>query len=200
MYEPELLNVGIVLAPLPAVQALLKQRLERVIKSDVVHSARETIAWQQFFEQGGQLYDMARVQIALFAPREDVTVYVCNLADGWVTLFGNLSNAGQLDAYLFRATLAEEAPYKVFEMQKWAHGAAVRQLRALQGEDGWTFLDKGEPLPFENPMQYQKRQINARVDRRTIERYSEAAGYRVSGVPEFKGECWRFWRGPRTAP
>jgi hypothetical protein len=194
MYEPDLLNVGIIHAPCQAVQPLLKQRLEKAIKTDTIQSAFEVVDWEEFFEQGGKLYDGRRFQIALFSPREALTVYTCNLADGWVSLYGNLVREGAFDAYFFRATLSEQAQYKVFEMQGWRHGVLERQLRALQDEDGWNFLDKGDAMPFESPMQYKKRQIGARLDRRLIERYSEAAGYRMSSVTQFRGQCWRFWR------
>jgi hypothetical protein len=194
MYEPDLVNVGIVLAPCQAVQPRLKQRLEKAIKRDTIHSAFEVVDWEEFFEQGGKLCSMGGFQIALLSPRENLTVYVCNLADGWVSLYGNLVREGAFDAYFFRATLSEKAQYKVFEMQGWRHGALERHLRALQDEDGWNFLDKGDALPFESPMQYKKRQIGARLDRRLIERYSEAVGYRIGSATEFRGQGWRFWR------
>ena len=195
IYEPDLLNVGIVHAPCQAVQPLLKQQLDKTIKSNTIHSALGVVGWEEFFEQGGKLYDGRRFQIALFSPREALTVYVCNLADGWVSLYGNLVKEGAFDAYFFRATLCEQARYKVFEMQGWRHGAHERHVRVLQDEDGWNFLDKGVAMSFESPMQYKKRQIRARLDRRLIEKYSEEAGYRMSSVTEFTGQCWRFWRG-----
>jgi hypothetical protein len=123
-----------------------------------------------------------------------VTVYVCNLADGWVSLYGNLVKASVLDAYFFRATLSEDAEFKVFEMMGWRRGVLERELRVLQDDDGWKFVNRGAPLSFENPLQYKKRQVGARLDRRSIERYSEAVGYSVGSVTEFRGRCWRLWR------
>jgi hypothetical protein len=195
MYEPDLLSVGIVLAPCPAVRPLLEQQLHKVIKSGSIHSAFETIDWREFFAQDGKLFDMSRSQIALLSPGEAITVYVCNLADGWVSLYGNLVKAGLFDAYLFRATLSERDQHRVFEMRAWRHGALERHVRALQDEDDWKFLDKGDPMPFESPMQYQKKRIEARLDRRMIERYSEAAGHRIGSATEYSDECWHYWRG-----
>lgn len=193
-YEPNLLSVGIILAPDAAVRPVLEREFKRVIKSHPVHSAREVIDWGSFFEQDGTLYDMRRLQVALLAPREGITVFVCNLADGWVSLYGNLVRAGAFDAYFFRAALAEKIEYKVFEMQAWRQGMPVRHVRALQDADGWTFLDDGEVLPFESPMQYKKRQVGERLDRRLIELYSEAAGFRMGTVTDFGGLAWRYWR------
>ena len=194
LYKPDLLSVGIVLAPCEAVQPVLKRQLQKVIKRDTVCSRLENVVWESFFEQSGTLYDMSRFQIALLCPSEKLAVYVCNLADGWISVFGNLVAAGAFDAYFFRATLAQQAPYKVFEMQGWRGGALERHLRVLQDEDGWSFLNKGDPLPFESPMQYKRRQIGARLDWRLLERYSEALGYRIGAVTESGGQCWRFWR------
>lgn len=193
-YEPKLLSVGFILAPEGTVASLLERRLERTLDSQSVHSAREVIDWAKFFEKDGTLYNVRRLQVALLAPHDGLTVFVCNLADGWESLYGNLVKAGAFDAYFFRATLAAQAEYKVFEMKGWRAGEQVRLLRALEDTDRWTFLNDGEAFPFESPMQYQKREIKARLDRRLMELYSEAAGYRMSAVTSFAEPCRRYWR------
>lgn len=106
----------------------------------------------------------------------------------------NLIKASSLDAYFFRATLSERVEYKAFEMMGWHGGVLKRQVRVLQDDEGWKFVNKGDPLPFEMPLQYRKRRISSRLDRRLIEIYSQAAGYRMTSVTEFDGECWHFWR------
>jgi hypothetical protein len=193
MYEPVQICVGLVHAPCEGVLGAVHAQLASAIKKDAC-SKLEPVEWREFFERDGLFYDIKRFQIVLFSPYENLTVYVCNLADGWVSLYGNLVKASSFDAYFFRATLSEMAEYKVFEMMAWRHGLLERELRVLQEEDGWKFVNKGEPMPFESPMQYRKRQIGARLDRRLIERYSEAAGYRIGSVTEFSGQCWRLWR------
>jgi len=176
------------------VRAAMQSQLERTIDKNAFSSALEQINWRQFFERDGEFYDIMRFQMALFSPREDLTVYVCNLADGWVSVYENLVKANAFDAYFFRATLAEQAEYKVFGMAAWQHGVLARQVRALQEEDGWGFLNKGDPLPFEDVERYKKRQVSARLDRKLIDNYSVAAGYGISSVTEFDGQCWHFWR------
>lgn len=93
-----------------------------------------------------------------------------------------------------RTKLAEQAEYKVFEMTAWRRGVLVRQVRALQEADGWALLNTGDPLPFEDVERYKKRQINARLDCKLIDNYSEAVGYGISSVTQFDGQCWHFWR------
>jgi hypothetical protein len=90
--------------------------------------------------------------------------------------------------------MSEVVEYKLFEMESWKGGQSCRHLRVLEDDDGWSFLDEGCRMPFENPMQYEKRKIEERLDRQSIERYSEAAGYRVDWVTQYRGACWRFWR------
>ncbi len=194
-YEPALMCVGVILAPLERVRDAVQSQLERTIDKNMFSSKLENITWREFFKRDGQFYDILRAEIVLFSPREGLTIYVCNLADGWSSLYGNLIKASAFDAYFFRATLPETAEYKVFQMTAWRHGVLVRQVRALQEEDGWGFLNKGDPLPFEDIERYKKREISARLDRKLIESYSEAAGYKISSVTKFAGQCWRFWRG-----
>jgi hypothetical protein len=193
-YEPAILCMGLLRAPISGVRDALQSQLEKAIKKDAFSSELGEIDWQKFFERDGQFYEIKRFQIALFSPCENLTVYVCNLADGWVSLYGNLVKACALDAYFFRATLSQRTEYTAFEMMGWRHGILKRQVRALQDDDGWKFVNSGEPLPFESPMQYQKRQISARLDRRLLDIYSEAAGYGMGSVTAFGGQCWRFWR------
>ncbi len=192
-YEPALICMGIFLAPLESARAAVQSQLES-IKNRPFNSMMENINWREFFKRDGEFHDIMRAEIALFSPREDVTIYVCNLSDGWVSLYENAVKAGAFDAYFFRATLPETAEYKVFEMEMWRRGSLVRQVRALQEEDGWGFLNKGDPLPFERPKQYNKRAISARLDRKLIESYSEAVGCRISSITKFTGQCWHFWR------
>lgn len=193
-YEPALICVGIISAPLESARYAVQSELERTIEKDAFRSALEIINWRTFFERDGRFYDIMRLQMALFSPRQGITVYACNLADGWVSVYENLVKVNAFDAYFFRATLGERAQYKVFEMESWRHGVLVRQVRALQEEGRWDFLNTGDPLPFEDLERYKKREVSKRVDRKLIESYSEAAGYRLSLVAQFAGPCWHFWR------
>jgi hypothetical protein len=186
--------MGLLHASRESARHALQSQLEKTIKKEAFNFELTEIDWRKFFERDGCFYEIRRFQIALFSPHDELTVYVCNLADGWISLYSNLVKAYTFDASFFRATLSEQTEYKVFEMKGWRQGIQNRQVRVLQDDDGWKFVSNGDPLPFESPMQYRKRQISARLDRRLIERYSEAAGYGMSAVTEFDSQCWRFWR------
>ena len=194
-YEPSLLCMGIIASPLDAVRMGLQRKLEETIGNDSYKSKLESINWKVFFERNGLFYDMLRFQIALFSPRDDLTVYVCNLADGWVSLYRNIIKAEKFDAYFFRVMLQKNAMYKVFDMSAWQNGALNRHVRTLQEERGWEFLNEGDPLPFEDVERYWRRKISDRLDRDLIERYSEAAGFGVERVTQFENPCWHFCRG-----
>ena len=193
-YEPNLLCMGLLRTPLELARKALVLQLESAIKKEAIRSALQQIDWRLFFERDGQFYEIKRFQIALLSAREDLTVYVCNLADGWLSLFGNIVRARNLDAYFFRATLLEKAEFKVFEMMRWRNGDLKRHVSALQDDDGWKFVNRGDALPFESSMQYKRRQVSGRLNRRLIEMYSEAAGFGIGSVTQFGGDCWRFWR------
>ena len=195
MYQPKLICMGIIAAPLEDVCSAVQLQLERTIGRDAFNSKLQKAIWREFFRNDGQFYDIMRAEIVLFSPRQGITAYACNLADGWLSLYENHVKARTFDAYFFRATLAEHAEYKVFEMISWRHGIRVRQVRALQEEDGWQFLNKGDPLPFEDLERYKKHQVSARMNRKLIESYSAEAGYQINSVTEFAGQCWRFWKG-----
>jgi hypothetical protein len=169
-------------------------QLTKSIKKSEFNYSFEHIRWNVFFEDHGLFYDGKRFQIALFSPRAGITVYVCNLADGWVSVYENLVKAGTDDAYFFRATLAEIVEYKVFEMKVWRRGFLDRHVRSLREESGWTFLNKGIPMPFEDVERYDQRLIRARLTRAMIENYSATAGFGVQQVTRFQGHSWHFWR------
>jgi hypothetical protein len=193
-YEPILICSGVVAAPVEAVRLTVLCELEKTIGRSSISSDLQRIVWQEFFEDDGLFYDGKRFQIALFSTGKNCTVYVCNLADGWISLYENMVRSGRFDAYFFRATFAESFRYKVFEMAVWRHGLLERQLRALQDDAGWEFLNRGEPLPFEKVERYRKRQVSGRLDRELIAAYSEAAGYNLASITKFHEQCWKFWR------
>jgi hypothetical protein len=194
IYAPDQICVGLLHAPSNSVVGAVQSQLENTIKKESFRTENASINWRKFFERDGRLYDIKRFQIAIFSPHEDITIYVCNLADGWVTLHGNLVKANAFDAYYFRTTCSEHAEYSVYEMMAWDRGILERHVRVLQDDDGWKFLDKGNPRPFEDLQRYKKRQISARLDRALIESYSDSAGYATSAVTKYDGPCWRFSR------
>lgn len=192
--EPALICVGIINAPLECARSAVQSQLEATIGKAAFRLDLKTLQWPEFFKQNGRFHDVLHAEIVLFSPREGVTIYVCNLADGWVSLYENVIKSSTFDAFFFRATSEENDEYKIFEMMAWQRGVLVRHIRALQDDDGWKFLNKGDPLPFENVARYKKRAIGARLDHKTLENYSEAAGHNIACVVQYTGECWQFGR------
>jgi len=193
-YAPKLICAGIIFASLEDTCASVRNQLVRIIGENNFISEGGAVEWMEFFENDGVFYDGKRFKIALFSPRADHTVYVCNLSDGWISLYENIVAAGAIDAYFFRSTLLKSAEYKIFEMLSWRRGILQRQLRVLQDDNGWDFLNNGSLLPFEEVERYKNRRVKDRLDNELIDRYSEAAGYRISSVTSFNGRCCRFWR------
>jgi hypothetical protein len=194
IYFPDQMCVGLLRAPINSVLGALQSQLENTVKKESIRTEMTSIDWRSFFERDGHLYDIRRFQIAIFSPHEDITVYVCNLADGWVTLYGNLVKANAFDAYFFRTTCAEHPEYSAYEMMAWDRGILERNVRVLRDDDGWNFLNKGSPRPFEHLQRYEKRQISARLDRVLIESYSGSAGYATSAVTQYDGPCCKYSR------
>ena len=192
-YEPALLCVGLILAPLTVAHEAVQGRL-KYIENRPFYSNIEILDWRKFFEFDGKLYDIMNAEVFLFSPRENLTIYVSNLADGWASLYANVVKDCESDAYFFRATLTESAENNVFEMQKWGHGILERQVRALQDDDGWTFISKGAPLSFENIDKYKRRQVINRLNGDMIRNYSQFAGYHIGNVTQFDGKGWHFFR------
>ena len=79
--------------------------------------------------------------MAFFSPHEGLTTYVCNLANGWASLYGNLVRDNVFDACFFRTTLSGPE-YRVFEMKGWCSGVLHRGPRVVKDEVGRTALPR----------------------------------------------------------
>jgi len=185
--------LGLAKAPIAGVREAFASRITSVINAPATFHEKE-ILWVKFFENRGRLYDVLRLQVALIAATPTTTIYVCNLADGWLSLYNNVVSEKKLDAFFFRATINGAVLYPVYEMLAWKHGNQNRHLRCLKDDVGWNFINSGEPVAFENPSVYQRRSIKNRLNADIIFDYSEAAGYRITDVLKFTGFCYHFKR------
>jgi hypothetical protein len=193
-YQPDQICVGFVRASQEAVVNSLQTQLRNVIGEAQHLSDVGPVDWETFFDGKGLLYDMRKFQIAIFSPHPQSTVYVNNLADGWLSLFERLVKTEMYDATFFRATLCIDIEFKVFEMIAWNGGLRTRELRALRDDNGWEFLNNGNPKAFEYTERYTKRQIALKLDRELMETYSASLGYAIDRVTSFTGPCCRLWR------
>jgi hypothetical protein len=191
--------MGLLQVSLGQGREMVADRLGSIVKKDVFCCRAEKIVWPSFFIQNGRLFDVKRAEIALLSPRPDMTVYVCNLADGWASLFESIVRESGLGAYFFRSTLSVIADYKVFEMTHWRGGEPERRVRLLQETDKWSFTEAGKPLLFEEVDRYKARSIRDRMNNDLLVRYSETAGFGINSVTRFDGGAWHFWREVRAS-
>ena len=192
-YQPVRICIGLTIAPIERSRNAMRLQLE-TFNNKRFRAISEIVNWRNFFKCDGEYHDVMGAEIALLPPREDLMVYVCNLADGWISVYENVIKANAFDAFFFRTTLSEAAEYKVFGMTAWRRGILTRQVRLLQEEKGWGFLNKGDPLPFEDAERYKERKIERRLDRKLIESYSESVGYGIGSVTSFNDQCTLFRR------
>lgn len=192
-FPPLKLCMGLVVAPLEFTTLALAKQL-RSIKVDTRISTEPTIDWKLFFGEDGLNYNILNNNIALFKVSDNLTVYTSNASDGWWALYSTMMEKASLDGYFFCRTLNNEENYHIFEMRIWRSGVLDRYVRALKAENGWEFLNEGNPASFERTQLYEKRKIADRLNRETIDRYSAAAGFPINSVVEYQGPAVIFSR------
>jgi hypothetical protein len=185
--------IGIIKTGLDRACDVFENKLRSVTGREVVVSHGK-IDWSAFFEEKGSSFDVVKAQIALFPNSLNVgaseeVIYSCNLADGWYSVFENVMGTSNLTGFFFRMSLSDKARYRVYEMGYWECGEKKRHVRALEDDTGWTFLNKGVPLEFEDPSRYHARTIRSRLDESMIIRYSKSAGYDLTEITKFGGIC-----------
>lgn len=189
MHITKLICIGIVNADFGDVRDKLISQLQEVLGSEILTCDFGVIDWKNFFRDDGLLYDVTKFQIALLPLRDRLTVYACNLADGWISLLDRLVSLNKFDAYFFRTTVSAHGQFEVFEMVAWQKGARKRHVRVLEDDKGWEFLNNGSPLPFKNTERYARTRIETRLDAELIDRYSGHVGYKISNIPAFNNPC-----------
>jgi hypothetical protein len=153
----------------------------------------EPVNWRVFYRDNGMSFDIEDVEFILHAVSDKFTIYVCNGADGWVSLFEQTVKRGKLTAWLFRTTVGPAA-YPVHEMMYWCRGDLKRHIRVLKDGERWTFLSKGPPLPFECAERYAQRLIGKRVDQPLVEYYSGLLGFDVNSLTQLTTPVVHFMR------
>lgn len=197
-FQIEQICVGLIRAPTAHVQGALRAQLKKILRYEICFTQSE-IDWKRFFSEQGQLYNVMKVEVALFPIDSNLTAYVCNLADGWESLYEMLMQAERYDAFFFRNTMEGIFDHRVHEMRVWESGYLIRHLRSLQDDIGWSFLNDGTPLSFEDTSYYRKRRISDRVNARLINSYSTHVGYTITDALSFRGVCYHFARSDQAA-
>jgi len=92
-----------------------------------------------------------------------------NRGDAWYTLVNAISEQAKDLEALFVACDLEKTQYPAAAFEFYRDGQSVRCVRASREEDGWHFVNRGTPLPFEDVSQYSRRAISDRLNRTTLE-------------------------------
>lgn len=135
----------------------------------------EIINWKTFYAEGGMSYDVHRSEVAIQS-RAEKALYLSNSADGWISAFSTVLERSRLSGYFFRCSIGKHM-YPVYEMICWGKGVQVRHLRALKDDTGWSFVNTGQPVEFEDTGRYLRHRIADRLDEDLLLRYSSALGY-----------------------
>jgi len=157
--------------------------------------AFEPVNWNNFYRLHGLSFNVHGAEIALFCIKDNLTVYLCNGADGWISLFEGVVTHERVCAFFFRTTIGQ-APYPVHEMIYWSTGHRTRHIRVLKEEDRWAYWENGKPLPFEQVVRYRARMIRDRVDQELIENYSREIGFDPEDIIALKGPVFHITRSP----
>jgi hypothetical protein len=90
------------------------------------------------------------------------TCFVSPLEDGWFTLVNAAcAHLPALEAVLVTDSDDEDKfPSRGFEL--FRGGRSIRKVHVWK-DDGWQFVNRGEPLPFEDPSAYSQRVIAKRL-------------------------------------
>lgn len=192
-FQPLNLHMGIIAAPIDEARDALTRQLD-AIRVGMYTSSECVIDWEAFFVENGLGYNLMDTRMVLFKATENLTIYTSTAADGWWTVYSNMMERTPIDGYLFSRTVENKIGYHRFQMKVWKSGILDRQVRTLKAEGGWEFLSEGNLESFENAELYKKRRIADRLNEETIELYSEAVGFPISDVVEYRGSAVHFYR------
>lgn len=127
---------GVVNCAFDEFQSTVQSELNRIVGGSAFNCTKEIVDWSAMYKAGGHLHDIWQVEIVLFSPHERLSVYVCNLADGWHSLYWNCMRKLAIEGFWFRSTDRTER-FQVQEMEAWRDGTVVRHLRILDDEARW---------------------------------------------------------------
>ena len=183
---PDIAQFGIFDAGLEQVTKRVVHHLERLSRGfHISRGVRND--WPIFFDAKGNLFDETRARIFVFERHSTGTVFVCNLSDGWHSLFWNLAGPDCIDGVFFQATIGSRVEYGVHGMEVWHKGQETRHIRALQEDRGWEFLNEGAPLQFERTADLNKRRITDRFNAGHVKLYCREFGVELEDAYSYPG-------------
>ena len=113
-----------------------------------------------------------------------------NLRDGWNSLVGLIAEQHSARQVQVIST-AEGTAFQKHVFQLWQNRREQRLVAALRDDTGWTFNQRGAPLPFENPSNLSRARKSERLNRRLLYEYLQALGWNIRDAG--------FWKSNRPA-
>jgi len=92
------------------------------------------------------------------------TGFLSRLEDGWYTLVNSMSHTDRHPEALFVSADLEIQKYPATAFEFFYGGQSVRRVHAWKEENGWHFLNRGEPLLFEDPKNYSRHNVKDRLN------------------------------------
>ncbi|HET6996805.1 MAG TPA: hypothetical protein VFI06_17550 [Chitinophagaceae bacterium] len=105
----------------------------------------------------------------------ELTVFINNFSDGWVTLLNNYSI--EYDREITMATLSDQST--VYPIYRFYHRDKFNErfIQTLKEVNSWEFYQRGQPLSIEDESNYNKRRIVDRLNNSIIENYMQKLGF-----------------------
>ncbi len=121
----------------------------------------------------------------LFAlpPHNSWTGFLSRLDDGWSTMVNAIcSKSPEMKAILVGLDFDAEAKYPRSSFEVFDGGQSVRCVRAWREDNGWHFIIRGEPLPFELTSYYERRKISDRLNSKIIHQLLLKLGINIDSL------------------
>ena len=108
----------------------------------------------------------------------DLVVFITNMSDGWQGLLRGYSEDYKRKVIRIRISDPNIAyPGYAFEA---INGDSTRLVQVIKDSHKWVFFEKGNILPFEESINYNKRRISNRLNNSIIEDYLKKNGIDIN--------------------
>jgi hypothetical protein len=125
-------------------------------------------------------------------------MFMIDLADGWHGAAAAISKSTHQPSLI--VTLSKSSiSFPIWSLYWYEEGETRRVVHLLLDNDGWTFFQKGEPLPFEDVRNYEAQRITDRLTTDILLQYLKMLGWDLlddsiwkSVIPATHGQLLRW--------
>lgn len=125
----------------------------------------------------------------------DTVFFMSNYSDGFMTLCYQLWDVLRCECIKCRIC-RNEYPYPLNDFHYRDSNGNERYVRSMK-EDRWSFIEMGEPLPFEDLSLYKNKYIKDRMNMGIIIQYLNNMGISFETMDKEVKECMTFERTAR---